>query len=163
MLATIIHEIYGNEDVFDVATAIDDICSPNDNYGWASSGVYCFREPGTEKILYIGYTGDLHQRFCDHNGMTDCQPNSCKWAQVEKYLEINGRIGFSFFAQSPMDQNMVVANMQEWLSRANPESLEAVKHQQGEDRAKFLEGALIEAAALALGEWPPWNKTGGKR
>lgn len=46
-----------------MADAIDDLCCPNDNYGWVSAGIYCFWDYYTHEVLYIGLAGDLAERF----------------------------------------------------------------------------------------------------
>lgn len=51
------------------ANAIDDLCSPKDNYGWASAGIYCF-------WVYIGLAGDLAERFKQHNGILPTKEGS---------------------------------------------------------------------------------------
>ena len=59
MLATIISDVYTIDERSDVANAIDDLCSPNDAYGWSSCGVYGFWEPMAKDAIYLGLTGDF--------------------------------------------------------------------------------------------------------
>lgn len=42
MFGTVIIDAYRKEEAMEMANAIDDLCSPKDNYGWASAGIYCF-------------------------------------------------------------------------------------------------------------------------
>lgn len=42
MFGTVIIDAYRKEEALEMAEAIDDLCGPNDNYGWASAGIYCF-------------------------------------------------------------------------------------------------------------------------
>ena len=42
MFGTVIIDAYRKEEALEMADAIDDLCSPTDNYGWASAGIYCF-------------------------------------------------------------------------------------------------------------------------
>ena len=42
MFGTVIIDAYRKEETRELAEAIEDLCSPNDNYGWASAGIYCF-------------------------------------------------------------------------------------------------------------------------
>ena len=42
MFGTVIIDAYRKEEALEMADAIADLCSPTDNYGWASAGIYCF-------------------------------------------------------------------------------------------------------------------------
>lgn len=42
MFGTVIIDAYRKEEILEMANAIDDLCSPTDNCGWASAGIYCF-------------------------------------------------------------------------------------------------------------------------
>ena len=53
MFGTVIIDAYRKEEALEMAEAIDDLCGPNDNYGWASAGIYCFWDYYIEEILYI--------------------------------------------------------------------------------------------------------------
>ena len=82
--------------IVELANAIDDLCSPNDNYGWASAGIYCFWDYYAEAILYIGLASDLAVRFKQHNGIIPLESGS-KQKQIEEYfsnvlgvIDING-------------------------------------------------------------------------
>ena len=50
---------YRKEEAWEMAKAIDDLCSPTDNYGWASAGIYCFWDYYAEAVLYIGLAGSI--------------------------------------------------------------------------------------------------------
>ena len=54
MFGTVIIDAYRKEETLEMADAIDDLCSPTDNYGWASAGIYCFWDYYAEAVLYIG-------------------------------------------------------------------------------------------------------------
>ena len=49
MFGTVIIDAYRKDEAMEMANAIDDLCSPNDTYGWASAGIYCFWD------YYSGY------------------------------------------------------------------------------------------------------------
>ena len=53
MFGTVIIDAYRKEEALEMAEAIDDLCGPNDNYGWASAGIYCFWDYYIEEILYM--------------------------------------------------------------------------------------------------------------
>lgn len=67
MLRTIIIDFYKEKDKTKIADALNTLCSPNDNYGWASVGIYCYWDYDTKEILYIGLAVDLTVRFKQHN------------------------------------------------------------------------------------------------
>lgn len=69
MFGTVIIDAYRKEEALEMANAIDDLCSPTDNYGWASAGIYCFWDYYAEVVLYMGLAGDLAERFKQHNGI----------------------------------------------------------------------------------------------
>lgn len=62
-------DAYTKEEKEEIAEALDDLCSPNDNYGWASAGIYSFWDYNTKEIFYIGLAVDLTERFKQHNGL----------------------------------------------------------------------------------------------
>ena len=59
MFGTVIMDAYRKEEAWEMAKAIDDLCSPTDNYGWASAGIYCFWDYYAEAVLYIGLAGSI--------------------------------------------------------------------------------------------------------
>ena len=76
MFGTVIMDAYRKEEIYEMASAIEDLCSPNDSYGWASAGIYCFWDYCAEEILYIGLAGDLAERFRQHNGILPLKTGS---------------------------------------------------------------------------------------
>jgi len=62
--------------------AIDDLCCPLDNYGWASSGIYCFWDPYNKNILYLGLAVDVGLRFKQHVGLVKTNRDSCKIREI---------------------------------------------------------------------------------
>lgn len=50
MFGTVIVDAYKKSETTEIATAIDDLCCPTDNYGWASAGIYCFWDYNTHKV-----------------------------------------------------------------------------------------------------------------
>ena len=76
MFGTVIIDAYRENEKQQMADAIDDLCCPNDNYGWASAGIYCFWDYYTHEVLYIGLAGDLAERFMQHNGLLHVESGS---------------------------------------------------------------------------------------
>ena len=62
MFGTVILDAYTKDETKELADAINDLCCPNDNYGWASAGIYCFWDYYTREVLYIGLARDLYVR-----------------------------------------------------------------------------------------------------
>ena len=146
-----------------LAEAINDICCPNDNYGWASAGIYSFWDYYTNEILYIGLASDLYERFRQHNGLLPISHNACKYNQINDYFKSHMKLGFTIFVQSPMYQPLVHRNksLYEELAKKEDEPCGNYVNKQGIDSIKLVEGILIEAHKIAYGVFPPWNKVGG--
>ena len=109
MFGTVIMDAYRQSETEELAVAIDDLCNPNDSYGWASAGIYCFWDYYAEEVLYLGLAGDLAERFKQHNGILPLKQGS-KQAYIEKYFSCNETLGFSIFVQSPLSQPLVHRN-----------------------------------------------------
>lgn len=91
MFGTVIIDAYRKEEAMEMANAIDDLCSPKDNYGWASAGIYCFWDYYAEAILYIDLAGDLAERFKQHNVILPIKEGS-KQKQIEEYFFQNKQL-----------------------------------------------------------------------
>lgn len=162
MFGTIIIDAYKKVETEQIADAIEELCSPNDNYGWSSAGIYCFWDYYTKEILYIGLAADLCERFKQHNGIIVVDDNSCKRNQIESYFNNNEKIGYSIFVQSPMSQPITHRNQKEFMQMMGVEfSKEDYVGQEGQDHIKQAEGILIEAFKKANGVFPKWNRIGG--
>ena len=109
MFGTVIIDAYRKEETIEIADAVEDLCSPNANYGWASAGIYCFWDYYIEEILYIGLAGDLAERFKQHNGILPLKEGS-KQKKIEEYFSKNERLGYTIFVQSPLSQPLVHRN-----------------------------------------------------
>jgi len=99
MFGTVIIDAYRKEETRELAEAIDDLCSPNDNYGWASAGIYCFWYYYAEAVLYIGLAGNLAERFRQHNGILPIKEGS-KQKKIEEYFSKKREIGIYNFLQN---------------------------------------------------------------
>ena len=145
-----------------MADAIDDLCSPTDNYGWASAGIYCFWDYYAEAVLYIGLAGDLAERFKQHNGILPIKEGS-KQKQIEDYFSRNERLGYTIFVQSPLPQPLVHRNRKvyEKFAKQQNSPIEDMLSEQGRDDIKRVEGILIESFRRKYGHFPLWNSMGG--
>ena len=171
MFGTVIIDAYRKEEALEMAEAIDDLCGPNDNYGWASAGIYCFWDYYIEEILYIGLAGDLAERFKQHNGILPIKEGS-KQKKIEEYFSRNECLGYTIFVQSPLSQPLVHRNQKRYQNFAqqnhspvedmiSDEGKENIKVVEGKENIKVVEGILIEAYRRKYGHFPPWNNMGG--
>lgn len=162
MFGTVIIDAYRKEEALEMADAIDDLCSPTDNYGWASAGIYCFWDYYAEAVLYIGLAGDLAERFKQHNGILPIKEGS-KQKQIEDYFSRNERLGYTIFVQSPLSQPLVHRNRKvyEKFAKQQNSPIEDMLSEQGRDDIKRVEGILIESFRRKYGHFPLWNSMGG--
>lgn len=145
------------KDAKEIANSLEEICSPNDFVGWASSGVYSFWNFDTKEIYYIGLAIDLGERFKQHNGILPIRDTSCKHQQIKEYFISNEKLGFTIFVQSPLCQAQTHNNRDginltgefEWI------------HQESKNDIKIVEGSFIEAFKKRNGGIPRWNKIDG--
>ncbi|MGW1758967.1 hypothetical protein [Streptomyces mirabilis] len=153
-----IRDIYTKEDATEIKYALDDIASPRDNYGFSSVGVYCYFDPESSEVLYIGLARDLTQRFCQHNGLIAAKPATCKVREIAAWFAARKRMGFAVFVQSPFEQVATARNGRR--KQAQP----AIRAHFDEDdlsglqHATTMEGILIESHRAKHGSIPPWNK-----
>ncbi len=162
MLRTIILQPYKKSERKKVAEALDVLCSPKDDYGWASAGVYAYWNYYTNEVLYIGLAIDLKERFKQHNGFYPrINKKTCKVELIEEYFKQYEKIGFSIIVQSPLSQPLTSKirkkeiEPEEWhfpTKNIKEEGLEGIKH---------CEGVLIEAFQKKNGTIPSWNKMNG--
>lgn len=89
MFETVIIDAYRKEEALEIANAINDLCSPADNYGWASAGIYCFWDYYAEAVLYIGLAGDLAERFKQHNGILPAKEGQSRFKLKNIFQKMN--------------------------------------------------------------------------
>lgn len=170
-LATIILNHYTVGSTGELADAIEDVCSPADNLGFASSGIYTFWNVTTHEILYIGLAVDLGLRFKQHNGLAGCPDNSSKREQIAAHFAANEKLGYTVLVQSPMSQAMCAGR-----EKAIPGELELAVEEFGYLDAeevrevintplvnglRWVEGALIRGFEREYGRRPAWNRNSG--
>lgn len=163
MFGTVIIDAYKKNETIQIAEALDDLCSPNDNYGWASAGIYCFWDYYNHKVFYMGLASDLCDRFKQHNGILPIRDECCKKKYIDDYFMSNEKLGYTIFVQSPLSQPLTHRNKSTYEKFAKQENapIEDMLSEQGRDDIKRVEGILIESYRRAYGELPPWNRVGG--
>lgn len=154
MLATIIRDEFRWAERESIAEALDELCNPNDDWGWASAGVYAFWEVDGPSLLYIGLASDLAQRFRQHIGLLRAPPAACKLREIKAHFARSKTLGYSVLVQSTMSQPRV--------SRTKlPVGDDADFPLDGVGAIKFSEGLLLSGYNRRHGALPPWNKVGG--
>lgn len=163
MFGTVILDAYTKNETKELADAINDLCCPTDNYGWASAGIYSFWNYYTHEVLYIGLASDLYQRFLQHNGILTMPKEGCKFQQIQEYFQTNEKLGYTIFVQSKLSQPIVYRNkyMYENFAKEYDSSIQDYTNKQSLNDIKLVEGILIEAYRREYGCFPPWNKVGG--
>lgn len=169
MLATIIVDTYKQAETMEIINALDALCSPNDNIGWASAGIYCFWNYYTKEILYIGLAVDFMKRFKQHNGLLPADPRSCKWEYIQDYFLKQDKLGYTIMVQSTMSQPQTSSNKLPELDGEtiyelgiDPFAQTGLKRN-AEDREDIInvEGILLECYKREHRTLPKWNRVGG--
>lgn len=163
MFGTIIMDAYRESETLEIADALEDLCSPNDHYGWASAGIYCFWDYYIEEVLYIGLASDLCVRFKQHNGLLPLDPDCCKESYIKNYFSCNERLGYSIFVQSSLSQPLTFRNKSKYKKYAKQHNspIADLLSEDGKNDIKRVEGILIESYRQKHGHFPPWNSVGG--
>lgn len=164
MFGTIIQDAYKEDEKEVLANAINDICNPNDNNGWASAGIYCFWNYQTREVLYIGLARDFSERFKQHNGLITVDPKGCKIENINEYFRENDKLGYSIFVQSPLHQPITSRNIFDLFCK-DPESVNVRDYDDEPVKQDYImaEGILIEAYKKMFNTIPPWNKISGSK
>ena len=163
MFGTVIIDAYSQNESKELAAAIDDLCCPSDNYGWASAGIYSFWDYNTHEVLYTGLASDLAVRFQQHNGLLSMPEEGCKLTHIQEYFKTHEKLGYTIFVQSPLSQPMVHRNKElfEKMAAEHNSTIKDYVSEQGIADIKRVEGILIEAFNKYYGRFPAWNKVGG--
>lgn len=156
MFCTIISDAYTTDEREKIFSYIDDLCSPTDNYGWSSNGIYCYWNYYTKEILYIGLARDLGYRFKQHNGLVSCNENSCKINEINDYFNNYEKLGFSIIVQSPLVQMNNFRNSDLPAFDLDSETNDAFRND-----LSSIEGNLIRGHEINFGSIPRWNKVNG--
>jgi hypothetical protein len=164
MLCTFILEKYSFDNSILVADALDELFEPSVDYGWASAGVYCFWDPETFEILYVGLAVDLAHRFRQHNGLVPCKPSNCKRQELTEWFGRNHEIGYSVLVQSSLSQPSCKRfNLRFDLSKEAMEEQYTDLIHEGHETIVMTEGLLIAAHRIRQGKNPRWNILGGSQ
>jgi hypothetical protein len=181
VFGTILHDVFADGERLDVHTALEELCSPLDSYGWASVGIYAFFDPSAlpspssmtraaafskagSRVQYLGLARDLPERFAQHTGLIRFPERGCKVRQIEDWFSQHPALGFSCFVQSPLAQVNTHRERDRFRRAAHDEEMPAGmidNPPDGLESAAVLEGQMLETFRILQGSLPPWNKVGG--
>jgi len=164
MLATIVMDVFSKDDAKRIADAIEELCSADDNYGFSSAAIYCFWNPTTNQILYIGLSRVIALRFMQHLGLVECDPTCCKSEQIQEYFKSHDKIGITLMLQSTMEQPMNAEDREALLTEFDEDFVKDVEDAvDGTKNIAFAEGMLIGLHDMLGDALPPWNKMHGSK
>lgn len=167
LFGTIIRDVFCEDEFGDVEGALEELCSPNDSYGWSSAGVYAFWDTTSRELLYIGLASDLPNRFRQHSRSQRGRRVGSKNDDLTRHLSNHDKVGYTIFVQSTVSQPVVSRtrlNRSIALSAYDGDDSVFVDQEQHQivDIAA-LEGKLLAAHDDSLGAKPPWNRIGGNQ
>jgi len=150
-----------------MADALEEICSPRDDYGFASGGVYCFWNVKARLPLYIGRAVDLPDRFRAHNGLKAKRAKGNKRVEVHDFFAEEQLLGYSILVRSVGSQT-ATGRRRRQVDRDFPSSLAWVEEPDAIDTETEYEIAEAEGTAiysywLEHGKLPAWNRMHGAR
>ena len=162
MLATIILDSFDKDEPVEIARALDDLCSPDECYGFASACIYAFWSLPGQDLLYVGLARDVARRFRQHTGLIDCDTACCKRQQIEQYFQTNQRLGYSIIVQSTLDQPVSEKDQRELAELYDEEfAADVAGFIEGEENIIAAEGFVLELHRRLGDRLPPWNKKHG--
>lgn len=151
MLASIVIDAYTQDETAEIAYAVMRLCAPPNQKIFSRVGVYAFWDFDTREILYIGISGDLTRRIQEHNGIIQCDEDSCKRLQIQEYFGTHEKLGISLFLQSKMhDDGKVDPNPDPMIEKTMGVS-------NAPANAGFAEGMLLRQYRERTGALPKWN------
>lgn len=146
MLATVVMDAYSKSEILEISEALETLCDPRS--AWSASGVYIFWDIYSSQILYMGLASNLHQRFCQHNGIINTKDESCKYKEIIDYFSGHDRLGYTIILQS-----VVV----DFFEESRPSSYFPTR----KEWIQRGEGQLISSYINLYGALPLWNKIRG--
>ncbi len=142
-LATVIRDSYRSDERKEIRDALRELL-PVHGPNWHPSGVYCFWDPESRDVLYVGLAKNIEQRFAQHNGFAGSSAKGNKRTKIDEWFGEHPKLGYSIIVQS------AAVALLEQLGLDTPTEIIAIG-----------EGQLIEAHLQKFGFRPPWNAMGG--
>lgn len=106
---------------------------------WSAAGVYCYWNPESHEILYLGLASSLPARFRAHNGLGSAGSLGNKLQEITDYFRSHDELGLTVGVQS------------------------AAAGEIGRGLAADSEGQLLKDYRRRYGSFPSWNKIGGSK
>ena len=161
---TILIDIYRQAETSDLHAALEDLCSPFDNWDFSSAGVYCYWHPRDRESLYVGLARDIPERFAQHGGLIRFLETGCKVRQIRAHFGGEEELGFSAVVQSPLSQPITHRQLARAGKRwSDIDSADRAWSEAQIDNLRRLEGGLLKVYQLRHGRLPAWNAIGGLR
>lgn len=145
ILATIVLDAYRQTEAAELRAALKSLL-PKAGPHWSRTGLYCYFDPLTHEILYLGLAKDLQARFAQHNALVGKDARGNKRQEIANYFAESELLGFSIYVQS-----------------AAVELLEIMGLETAAQIVGFGEGQLLRSHVQAFGAVPRWNKIEGLR
>jgi hypothetical protein len=142
-LATVIRDVYHSNERKEMRKALRKLL-PVGGMDWHPSGVYCFWDPESREVLYVGLATNIERRFAQHNGLAGSSAKGNKRRQIDEWFAEHPRLGYSIIVQSA-----AVVLLERFGLDTSTEII------------AIGEGQLIEAHIQQFGTRPPWNAIGG--
>lgn len=164
MWGTFFLEVYRRQHARDVRDAMERVLGLESASSWSTGGVYVFWNPDTREPLYVGITGDLPERFAQHNGLRGCPASGCKRDQITKYFAKEcDWLGYTVIALSSLSQPST-RRQRDSLGLKDPELIELNEALSAEalDEIRALEGRMIALYARQFGKPLRWNTSPGR-
>lgn len=165
MMATIILDSFTMAEAQEIASALDMLCSPLDNYAFSSAAIYAFWSIPEREVLYIGLAKDVALRFRQHLNLIACDPNCCKVREVNDYFATKDRIGYSIVVQSTMCSPLTAEDQQAIQNALDDDAatIDVTDVFEAEENIAVAEGMLIELFEQLADRLPKWNKIRGSK
>lgn len=161
MLATVVIDKYKKTETEEILKALK-ILTVENSQDWSTAGLYCYWDYYNNEVLYIGLAVDLFERFKQHNGISECNPKSCKIDKINNYFNSKEYIGFSVILQSSLSQPVNQRQVRKYANFSKSELIN-IFGVEGADEIRYTEGVLIEGFKNKYGRLPQWNEIGGSK
>lgn len=165
MWGTFLIDVYDESERQEMANALETLCSPADDYGFASGGVYCYWSVRERIPLYIGRAIDLPDRFRQHNGLRGPAGPGNKVEKINTFFEDDPVLGFSVLVRSTLSQSETSRRISRAEREEEPlhwvEDPESVSTEIEKEIA-LAEGTAIRSHFLRHGRLPAWNRIHGE-
>jgi hypothetical protein len=163
MWGTFMLDAYRREEAPEMRSALERLLGPASGNAWSTAGIYIFWEFETRIPRYIGISGDIPERFAQHNGLRRSSGSGSKKDEIQAYFDQHEKLGYTVLALSHLSQADTY-RQRRILRSSDPEIIQLRREQSKEviDSMRAVEGALIAAAKARFGADSLWNDSPGR-